>query len=149
MLCGLARRIPAAADITKHLVGGFAVVVALGQHPVQRLGGDLGGRIPDRDLDRADPNRALAVSAGFFVLHHNGENFLRSEIVTGFIDERTRLRLEDAWNEPGAHLRAAGITAGRVEGKAADRLAVAFDIGDDGDHRRRHFGKIDARIGER
>ena len=60
---GLARRIPAAADVAEDLGGGLAAVVALGQHAVERFCRDLGNRIPDRDLDRADRDRALAVSA--------------------------------------------------------------------------------------
>jgi hypothetical protein len=37
---------------------------------------------------------------------------------------------------------------GGITGEAAHRLAVADHVGDHGNHRRRHFGKIEARIGE-
>ena len=130
---GLARRVPAAADVAKHLVRDFAAVIALGDEPMQRFFRDLGDRVPDRDLDRADGNRALAVSAGFFVLHHRGEEFFRRKIVARIVDKRLRRRFKDARNEARAHLRAAGIAPGRIEGEARDRLAVEHHVGDDGD----------------
>ena len=148
ILGGLARRIPAAADIAEHFVGDLAAVEALGQHAVQRLVGDLGDGVPDRDLDGADADRALGMPAGLFVLHHDGEDFFRREIA-GVIEQRVGRRFEDARNKPRAHLRAAGIAAGGIEGEAAHRLAGALDVGDHGDHRRRHLAEIEARIGER
>ena len=93
ILRGLARRIPAAADIAEHFVGDLAAVVALGEHAVQRLVGDLGDRVPHRDLDGADADRALAVAAGFLVAHHRGENFFRREIVAGVVEQRLRVGL--------------------------------------------------------
>ena len=149
MLDRLAGRVPAAADVTEHLVRRLAAVVALGQQAMQRLAGDLGDRIPHRDFDRADTDRAFAVTAGLLVAHHDGEDFFRREIIAGLVEERARLGVEDARNKPRAHLRAAGIASGRVESEAADRLTVALDVGHHRDHRGGHFGKIDARIGER
>ena len=146
---GFAGRIPAAADIAKNLVGDFAALVTLGKQPMQRFAGDLGHRVPDRDLDGADADRALAVAAGFLVLQHHGEDFFRRKIIARLVEQRLRIGLEHARNEARPHLRAAGISPGRVEGEAADRLAFTYDIGDDGDHRRSHLGKIDARIGQR
>ncbi len=89
ILGGFAGRIPAAADIAKNLVGDFAAVVALGKQPMQRLFRDLGDRVPDRDLDGADADRALAVAAGFFVLHHHGEDFFRRKIIAGLVEQRS------------------------------------------------------------
>ena len=89
VLGGLARRVPAAADIAEHLVRHLAAVVALGQHAMQRLACDLGDRVPDRDLDGADADRALAVAAGFLVPHHHGEDFFRIEIVAGLVRAAT------------------------------------------------------------
>ena len=77
ILGGLARRVPAAADVAEHLVHHLAAVVALGQHAMQRLAFDLGDGVPHRDLDGADADRALAVAAGLFVAHHHGEDFRR------------------------------------------------------------------------
>src|SRR5262245_10376156 len=99
ILHGLTRGIPAAADVTEHLGGGLAAVVALGQHAVERFRGDLGNRIPDRDLDRADRDRALAVTAGFFPLHHDGENFSRIEILLCLVKERSRFGAYDGWGD--------------------------------------------------
>ena len=124
----------------------LAAVVALGEHAMQRLALDLGDRVPHRDLDGADADRALAVPAGLLVPHHHGEDFLRIEIVAGLVEQRFRIGLQDARDESRAHLRAAGIAAGGVEGEARDRLAVADDVGDDRDHRCRHLGEIETGI---
>src|SRR5437660_11508157 len=123
----LAGRIPAAADVTEHLVRRLAAVVALGEQAMQRLAGDLGDRIPHRDFDRADTYRAFAVPAGLLIAHHDGEDFFRREIIAGFAEKRARLGVEDARNKPRAHLGAAGTAAGRVEGEAADRFAIVLD----------------------
>ena len=88
ILRGLARRVPAGADIAEHLLGDLAAVVALGEHHMQRLVGDLGHRVPHRDLDGADADRALAVAAGFLVLHHHGEDLFRREIIAGVVEQR-------------------------------------------------------------
>ena len=148
VLGGLARRVPAAADVAEHFLGALAAVEALGQQHVQRLVGDLGERVPDRDLDGADADRALRVAARLLVLHHGGEAFVRRE-QAGVVEQRLGLGFQDARDEARAHLRAAGIAAGGVEGIAAHRLAGAHNVGDHGDHRRRHFAEVEARIGER
>ena len=41
-----------------------------GQQAEQRLPGDLGGRIPDRHIERSDGDGTLAVTAGLLVRHH-------------------------------------------------------------------------------
>jgi hypothetical protein len=115
---------------------------------VQRLVCDLGDRVPDRHLDGADRDRALAVAAGFLPLQHGGEHFGRIEVLLVLVEQRLRIGRQDARNKARAHRRAAGVAAGRVEGEAADRRAVAHDVGDDRDHRGRHLGKIDAGIAD-
>jgi hypothetical protein len=102
--------------------------------------------IPDGDLDRADGDRAFAVAAGFFPLHHDGENLCRVEILLCLVEQGSRIGLQDAWDEACAHRSATGVAAGRVEGETDDWAAVAHDIGDDRHDRSRHFGKIEARI---
>ena len=115
---------------------------------MQRLAGDLRDRIPDRDFDGADADRALAVAAGFLPLHHGGEDFLRREVLAGVVEQRCRIGRQDARDEARAHLRAAGIAAGRIEREARDRLAVADDVGDHRHHRGGHLGEIEARIAD-
>jgi hypothetical protein len=88
------------------------------------------------------------VAAGFFPPHHAGEDCFRIEILSTAVDKRGGVGSKNTWNKPCAHLRAAGVAAGRVESKAANRLPVTNDVGDHGDHRCRHFGEIEARIGE-
>ena len=85
--------------------------------------------------------------AGFFVLQHGGEDFLRREL-PALVEQRGGRRFQDARDKARAHLRAAGIAAGGIEREAADRLAGAHHVGDHGDHRRRHLAEIEARIGE-
>src|SRR5262249_15473050 len=85
---GLARRIPATADITEYLAHDLAAVVPLGQQAMKRFSGYLGDCVPDRDLDRPDADRALAVPAGFFPLHHDGENFRWIEILLVLVEQQ-------------------------------------------------------------
>src|SRR5579862_9116525 len=127
VLDGLARRVPAATDIAEYLVGGLAAVEPLGEHDMQRLVRDLGERVPRRDLDGADADRTLTVPAGLLVLHHDGEDLVRRE-PAGLIQQPLRRRFQDARNKPSAHLRAAGITPGGIEGETTDRLTVAYDV---------------------
>jgi hypothetical protein len=89
---------------------------------------DLRDGIPARDFDRADRDRALGVTTGFLALHHAPENLLGVEIRTGGIQQRIRIGLQDPWNEPRPHLRAARIAPGRVERVAHDRLSIAHDV---------------------
>jgi len=53
---GLPGEIPACAHITEHLARDLAPAVALREQTMQRLAGDLGDRVPNCDLDRADRN---------------------------------------------------------------------------------------------
>ena len=53
--------------------------------------------------------------------------FFRIEIVAGLVEQRSRIGFQDARNEPRAHLRAAGVASGGVEGETGDRFAVADD----------------------
>src|SRR5262249_22051443 len=85
---GLARRIPATADITEYLAHDLAAVVPLGQQAMKRFSGYLGDCVPDRDLDRPDADRALAVPAGFSPLHHDGENLRWIEILVVLVEQQ-------------------------------------------------------------
>ena len=143
---GLARGVPTAANVAEDLGGGLTVIVTLGKHAVERFAGDLRDCIPNGDFDRADCDRALAVTTGFFPLHHDSENFCGIEVLLCLVEEAARISGEDARDEARAHRRAAGIAAGRVEGETDHGLAIAHHIGDDRHDRGRHFGKIEARI---
>src|SRR3954468_6202235 len=116
----LAGRVPPSADIAEHLGGDPAVVVTLGEHPMQRLSGNLGDRIPDGDLDGADGDRTLAVSAGLFALHHDRQDLARIEVLLRMIEQGTRVGAQYARDETRTHRCSAGITTGRVEGEADD-----------------------------
>src|SRR5262245_16910629 len=75
VLDGLPGPVPAATDVTKHLVGNFAAIESLGEQHAQRLVGNLGNGIPDRNLDRADRDRPFGMPSGLFPPHHAGEDF--------------------------------------------------------------------------
>ena len=146
---GLAGEIPTPADIAKNALRDMAAVVALRQQPVQGFAGDLGHGVPERDFDRANRDRALAVAAGLLALHHAGENFFRVQVLAGRVQQRCRVGAQDTRDEALAHLRAAGVASGGIESKAGHRCAVAHTVGQYGNHRRGHLRKIEARIGKR
>ena len=86
--------------------------------------------------------------AGFFPLHHHGEDLAGIEILLRLVEQGARICPQNAGDEPCAHRGSAGITAGRVEGEANDRPAIAHDIGDHRDDRGGHLGKIETGIGD-
>ena len=124
-------------------------LVALGEQAEQRLAGDLCHGVPDRHVDRADRDRALAVSAGLLVLHHaqprcdRGSRLSPASFVSvfGSASEPRREALADQ--------AALTVAAVRVEAVADDRAAVAPHVGHDRDQRERHFGEIDIGVGDR
>src|SRR6476469_5480321 len=124
----LARPIPAAAHVAEHLFRNIAAIEALGEHGVQRLIRNLGDRVPYCYLNGANSDRALGMSAGLFTPHHAIENFRGSEIAAGIVEQRVGFGSEDARNETRAHLRAAGIAARGIEGKAAHRFPITTDV---------------------
>ena len=119
-----------------------------GRVTVQRLTGDLRDRVPDRHLDRADRDRALAVAAGLFPLHHDGEDLPGIEIGLRLVEQRVRIGSQKPRDEARAHRGSAGIAPGRVEGEADNPSPLAHDIRQNRHDRRRHLGKIEARIAD-
>jgi hypothetical protein len=113
---------------------------------MERPIGNLCDCIPDRDLDGADRDRAVGIAADLLAVGHRRDDTLQIEIFAACIKQRLRGGAQNAGNEALAHLRPAGIAAGRIEGEAGDRPAVAHHVGDDGDDRGRHFGEVEARI---
>jgi hypothetical protein len=128
------------------VVRGRAPVVFLRQHAVKRLAGDLGDRVPYRDLEGADGDRALGMTAGLLALHHGGEHLFGVEVVAGAVHQRFGARLEDARDEARAHLRAARVAAGRIERIAHDRFSITVRISDDGNDRSRHLAEVEHRV---
>ena len=95
--------------------------------------------VPHGDFDRADRDRTLAMTARFFSLHHRAEDSFGIEIVACRTQQRIRIGTKDTRNESRSHLRAAGITSGRIEGISDDRSAAALGVGDDRHDRSRHL----------
>ena len=63
----LAGIVVAAGGVDEDLAGRPAIAVALGQQAEQRLALDLGDGVPDRHVDRAHGDRALAMAARLLV----------------------------------------------------------------------------------
>src|SRR2546430_3821567 len=61
--------------------------------------------------------------------------FRSIEIVARPVEQRLRRDFQEARNEARAHLRAAGIAAGRIERVANHRLSAAFHVGDHRDRK--------------
>ena len=76
----LAGLVVAAGGVDPDPLVGLAAAVAIGQQPIERLLLDLGDRVPDRHVDRADRDRAFAVTARFLAGHHHGPDLVRIEI---------------------------------------------------------------------
>ena len=95
-------------------------LVALGEQAEQRLAGDLCHRVPDRHVDRADRDRALAVPARLLVRHQRGPDAVRVEIVAGIVEQRLRLGLHQPRREALADQPALPVAAVRVEAVADD-----------------------------
>ncbi len=143
----LAGIIIAAGGIDEHArVGGPAV--ALGEQAEQRLAGDLRHRVPHRHVDGADRDRALAMAARLFVRHHRRPDLVGIEIVAGRIEQRFRIGLDQTRRETLADQPALPVAAIRIEAVTDHPLAVAHDIGDDGDEARRHPGEIDIGVAD-
>ena len=115
----------------------------------KRLAGDLGHRVPDRHVDGADRDRALAVAARLLVLHQRRPDAVRIEIVAGIVQQRLRIGLLEPRREALADQPALPVAAVRVEAVADHRAAVALHVGHDRDERQRHLGEVDVGVGDR
>ena len=144
----LARVVVAAGGVDEDLGVGLAAV-ALGQQAEQRLAGDLRRRVPDRHVDRADGDRALAVAARLLVRHHGGPDLVRIEVVAALVEKALGRRLQDAVAEALADQAALAVAAVRVEAVADDRPAVAHHVGDDRHKARGHLREVDVGVADR
>ena len=82
----LARGVVAAGGVDEHRVIGLPVAVAVGEEPVQRLPGDLGGQVEQRHVDHADRDGAFTVAAGLLVAHHDRHAWVGIQ-VAGLIEQ--------------------------------------------------------------
>jgi hypothetical protein len=79
---GLPRPVPAAADIAEHLLRDPAAAVAIGQQAVERQARDLRHRVPHRDLDGADRDRALGIATDLLAPAHHGKHAGRIDVAS-------------------------------------------------------------------
>src|SRR5262249_34611461 len=115
----------------------------------QRLAGDLGDRIPDRHVDGADGNRALAVAARLLVHHQGGPALVRRQVLTVLVEQGLGLGLEQASAEALADETALSIAAVGIEPVADDWPSVSLHVGHDRDQARRHLGEVDIGVADR
>ena len=112
---------------------------------MQRLFFNLGHRIPNRHIDRTDRNRALTMATGLLIAHHGFPDLVGAKDASS-VKQCVRFCLQRAWNEPLTHQCTLTIAPIRIEAITNNRLAVADDVGHDGDQTQRHLGKIDVRV---
>ena len=148
LLDALAGIVVAARRVDKDLRVRFAAV-PLGQQSEKGLAGDLGDGVPHRHVDRADRDRALAMASRLFVLHQRGPDAVGIEVVAFVVQQGLRVGLPQPRREPFADQTALAVTPVGVEAIPDDGPSVANDIGDNGDKRQRHLGKVDVSIGDR
>src|SRR5215210_8688247 len=115
----------------------------------QRLARDLRHGVPYCHVDGADSHGALAVATRFLIRHQRCPDFIWIEVVTAFVDQRLRIGFHQPWREPLSGQPTLSVTAVGVEAVPDDRLALAHDIGHDGNKARRHLGEVDIGVADR
>ena len=128
----------AGTDVTDQAVG--LAAVALGQHGAQRLVLNLRDSVPERHVEHAASDGALAVAARLLAGHHDVPTLVWVEVCVAVVGHRGILRLKQARNEALFQDPARGVAAIAVEAKANDRESVALHICDDGHNCGRHNG---------
>jgi hypothetical protein len=86
------------------------------------------------------------VTARLLVRHQGRPEFIGVEIVTALVEQRLRVGFQQTRREALADQPALPIAAIRVEAVTHHGLAVAHDIGNDGDKARRHLREIDVGV---
>ena len=137
----LAGVVVAASGIYKNARIGCAVAIALSQQLEQRFAFDLCDCIPDGHVYGADRNRSLTVTAGLFIGHYAGPDFVGIQVLAARVNQCGRISFENAGDETIAHQGTLPITTIGVESVANDRLAIA-------DHVRYHRHKTEGHLGE-
>src|SRR5438270_671605 len=89
------------------------------------------------------------MAARLLVRHQRRPDLIRIEIVAALIEQALRIGFHQARRETLSDQSALPVTTVRVETVTDDWLALANDIGDDGDEARRHFGEIDIGVADR
>ncbi|MGX1015227.1 hypothetical protein AB7M69_009584 [Bradyrhizobium japonicum] len=89
------------------------------------------------------------MAARLLVGHHRGPDLVGVETVSGRIQQRLRIGLQDARGKALADQAALPVAAVGVEAVSDDALAVADDVSDDGDEARRHLGEVDIGVADR
>src|SRR3546814_9358968 len=86
--------------------------------------GDLRRGVPDRHVEDADRNRALAMTAGLLIRHQRCPDLMRVEILAALVEQRLRLGRLQPRNEPLAQQTLRGIAAVGVEAVTDHRAPV-------------------------
>src|SRR3954453_6313131 len=143
------RIVVAAGRVDEDALVDGAAAVAFAEEPIERLLLDFRDRVPDRHVEHADRDRALAVPAWLLVLHQAGPGLVRVEVLPRLVEKRVRIRALQARDEALAQEPARRVAAVRVEAEADDRPAVADHVRDHGDDAHGHLAEVDIRVAQR
>src|SRR5205085_8951830 len=105
----------AAGRVDEDALVDLPAAVALAEEAIEPLLLDLRDRVPDRHVEHADRDRALAVPARLLVLHQAGPGLVRVEILPRLVEKRVRIRALQARDEALAQEPARRVAAVRVE----------------------------------
>ena len=144
----LARIVVAPGGVDGYLLVALPAPVDIRQVAVERFFLDFGHHVPDRHVDDAHGDGAVAVPAGLFVLHHAVPDSGRVEVRARLVQERFGLRLPEPGDEALAQKPLLGVASVRVEAEADDAFSVAHHVRDEGGDAHRHQGKIDEGVSQ-
>ena len=138
----LVRVVVAAGGVDRDAPLRRGVAGVFGDQRPERHVAELGGGVPDGDVQRRHRDRALAVAAGLLVPHHQAAD--GAGVEGGAVGARVLLRrFQHAGREPLADHGALGVAAVGVEAEAHHGLAAAHRVGDDGDRAHGHLAEVD------
>ncbi len=126
----------------------LALAITVCQQTIERNVLGLRHCVPDRHVEHADRDRALAVAAGLLVRHHRGPNLGRIEQAAIGVEQGCGIGIAQPRNETLAQQALRCVAAVRVEAVAHDRTAVAHSVGDDRDHAHRHLAEVDIGVAQ-
>src|SRR5260370_31552046 len=119
----------AAGGVNEDLCVDRAASVAIGEEPIERNFGNLRDGIPHCHVQDAYCAGTLAVAARFLVAHKRIPNARELEIVSGIIEQRSRVRSLQTRDKTSARKCAGRITAIAIQTETNHGLAVATHIG--------------------
>ena len=144
----LPRCVVAAGGVDEHRIIGLPVAVALGEVPVERLPGDLGGQVEQRHVQHADRDGALTVAARLLIVHHDRPRQGRIQ-VAGLIEQAVGVGVQQPRDGAAAQDLPGAVAPVGVEAIADEGFAVTDDVAGHRDDRAVHRTEIDPGVADR